>query len=950
MDRVPAKVILMTSVAAFAAAVSGAAFAQATDVGEVVVTASRAGATGYAASTPTVVIGADTFEKKGLANVADVVMQNPAFKADASPGGNGVKSAAPGQTSANLRSLGGARTLVLVNGARIVPLAPATSTGTPVTTDLNTIPAILISRAEVVTGGASAQWGSDAISGVVNIILNNKYEGLKITGQYGISDHQDAAKKSVAALGGTSFAGGRGHIVVAGEFQNFEGMGDYRARDYSRRIQGVYTTTAAYRTATGNPDTLLRAPNFVSAYAQGGNIVQTAPVGLRNIAFLPNGGTTTWNPGAFQATQVQFGGGEGLASWIGINLQPSFERYSTYGRVQYDVTDNVTASLEVGYSHLKGKQTGSTPRIVLGSTPYTDPNTLANTVSKAIQIDNAYLPASVKAAMTAAGVTNFQLARMSTDIGPARNTVETKTPHFAVGLEGKLTDTWKWDAHYTWGQNKYLQTLRGNLVTARYNYAADAVVNPANGQIVCRATLAGASFNAAAAGCVPMNLFGNGSVSDAARNYVTATSIAKSDYKQQTASFNVQGELFNLPAGPIAIGTGVEWRHESQDVDADDLASKAQFLAVGNAGDFAGKFSTKEAYIDSIIPIVKDVPFFKAVDITAAGRISDYTSVGTAKTWKLGLNWQVVNGLKFRVTKSKDFRAPAVYELYGIGQVITTTVSLKGVSYVIPQNFTAGNPDVGPEKGKTFTAGVVFEPTFVPGLRASVDYFKITIDDAISAPNNTTVANQCTNGSAFFCSFFTFNAAGQPTSLLVGAQNLASLEVEGIDFALNYTKDLSSWPGMPERARLDLGVQGTYTDHFINDTGVPGAPAQDLAGQNTDGGSPRWRVQFQQSLTLNKLRFTAEEFFVSKGILNNQYNNPLTTLRINDNTVPKYWLMNIYANYDVTEKLRAFVAVDNVFDKDPPSIPSQDFPTPDVAGATYDKTGRNYRIGLTYEF
>jgi outer membrane receptor protein involved in Fe transport len=269
---------------------------------------------------------------------------------------------------------------------------------------------------------------------------------------------------------------------------------------------------------------------------------------------------------------------------------------------------------------------------------------------------------------------------------------------------------------------------------------------------------------------------------------------------------------------------------------------------------------------------------------------------------------------------------------------------------VIPQNFTAGNPDVGPEKGKTFTAGVVFEPTFVPGLRASVDYFKITIDDAISAPNNTTVANQCTNGSAFFCSFFTFNAAGQPTSLLVGAQNLASLEVEGIDFALNYTKDLSSWPGMPERARLDLGVQGTYTDHYINDTGVPGAPAQDLAGQNTDAGTARWRVQFQQSLTLNKLRVTAEEFYVSKGILNNQYNIPTTTLKINDNSVPKYWLLNVYANYDITAKLKGFLGVDNVFDKTPPSIPSQDFPTPDVAGATYDKVGRYYRMGLTYEF
>ncbi|MEJ0023424.1 MAG: TonB-dependent receptor [Alphaproteobacteria bacterium] len=929
---------------------SGPAFAQDGQSNEVVVTASRAGNSAYTASTPTSVVTADTLEKRGLTNFSQLVLQNPAFKADTSPNGNGVKAATTGQTSANLRNLGSARTLVLVNGARVVPLAAAVSTGTPVTTDLNSIPSILINRVEVVTGGASAQWGSDAISGVVNILLNNTYEGLKVTGQYGISDQSDDATKSAGVLAGTAFGPDkRGHFVIAGEWLSSDGLGDYRTRDYASELRGYNSTTAAYRAANPGAPSLLRTNNYVSAYATGGNIPATAPVGLRNIEFLPNGQTTTWDPGAFQAGQVQLGGGQGLGSWIDINLVPEYSRYSTYARAEYELTNKITANLEIGYAGLNGGQNGATPRTVLGSTTYVDPTTGLVTATKPIQIDNAYLPASVKAAMATAGVTSFQLARMNSDIGPTlrgqKPKIQASTPHAAIGFKGEFTDKWKWDAHYTWGENQYHMILENNFVNARYNFAADAVVNPLNGQIVCRATLPGPMFNAAAAGCVPANLFGDGSVSAAAKAYITTTSWQKSLYTQQTAAYNVQGELFDLPAGPVSIGTGVEWRRESQAADVDPLGNNNQY-GFGNGSDFRGKFSTKEVYVDTVFPLLKDQPFAKSLDFTAAGRISDYSNFGTARTWKLGASWEPIDSVKFRVTESADFRAPAIYELFDGGTTTFNAITLRGQTYIIPQNATKGNPNLGPEHSKTLTIGGSYQPEFIPGLRLSLDYFKIKINDATIALAAASVANQCSAGSAYYCSFFTFDASGAPTSLLVGAQNLAKLESSGVDFQANYTKDLSGFAGLPENTRLDMGAQGTWTDHFISNPGI--SPAIDLVGQNDDAGTPYWRAQFQQSLTFNKLRVTTEENYVSSGKLNNTFNTA-PTLTINDNHVPSYFTVNLFANYELTQKVRAFVGVDNLLDRDPPSIPFA-YPAPDFAGAMYDKVGRFYRVGLTYEF
>jgi outer membrane receptor protein involved in Fe transport len=812
-----------------------------------------------------------------------------------------------------------------------VPEAPATNTGVPVTADLNTIPSMMIDRMEVITGGASAQWGSDAVAGVVNVILKNKFQGLQLNAQYGQAEVGDYKHGRLGGVAGAGFAGGRGHIVVAGEYERNPGLGDYTTRKYLSNNWQIIANTAR---ATNNGPAFLRLPNVVSALSVSGLITGPANFPLRNSAFTDDGGkgVRPFNVGSIVSGVEQYGG-EGPEPFQGIYLIPGFKRVSTYARGSYELSPNLTATAELAYAWTRGWMNGSIPRLS----------------AVTIQKDNAFLPASVVAAMTAANITSFTMNRYATDVGNSFNVVTNKTPRAAFGLEGGLPGDWSWDAHYAISRNTYDQTISNSGVAQRYVFAEDAVVNPANRQIVCRAVLQG---NAAADGCAPINLFGSGSPSAAAKAYVSQTALAHVKYDLQNATFNLRGSPFSTWAGPVSIGTGLEFRREKQVTTTNAPAQLGQFISLGNATAFSGKFTTKEIYLDTITPLARDLAWARSLDLTAAVRFADYSSIGHQTTWKLGGAYEPIDGLKVRVTESKDIRAPAIYELFGGGQLITTSVSVRGQSVNIPQNFTGGNPNLKAESSKTFTAGVVMEPRFASGLRMSVDYFDIKIKDAITNLISQNIATLCTQGSAYFCSLFTFNAAGVPTSLIAPAQNLAQVRTNGYDFAVNYNRDLSDLGWMPAKSSLALSVLGTYITHAWIDTGAIGGSRVDRAGENTEvntGALPHLRMNFTESLTAGRATFTVQQLFVSKGKIDNTYNTA-PALTINDNHVPAIVTWNVFANYNLTSKLQLFGAVDNLFDKSPPQAPYPVFPVPGVNGQYYDKVGRAYRVGITYTY
>ncbi len=908
------------------------------EVEELVVTASRTTTNGLQAATPTQVVGVEVIERQGATTVMEVLNQNPAFKATRSPGANATNTSSPAQATADLRALGGQRTLVLVNQSRVVPFAPASNLGVPTTTDLNLFPTNMIERVEVVTGGASALYGSDAVSGVVNIIMKKKFDGIEVTGQTGISQRGDYATQRLGAIAGTNFADGRGNIVVAADYSNNNGMGDLYTRDWGRDEYMIVSN--AQRTVPGTPGfgqpALILSPNVHNSLGAGGVITSNIP-GLNNMYFNPDGSIRPFQKGSISGGQVMIGG-EGESIIKGVAQMPDVNRLTLYGSVYFDFSDSLTGYIEGGYSRSKGFLDGIAIRLA----------------SQAIQRDNAFIPDSVRAQLRPTDL-SFNISRIAYDIGKNYYKIVNSTPHGTVGLEGRFGGSWKWDAHASYGVNNYAADTFDSPITANINFALDAVRDPVSGNIVCRATLAG---NPAASGCQPLNLFGEGNFSAAARNYILGQASSRVKYDQVTAAANIVGEPFSTWAGPVVVAFGGEYRRETQKLTADPIGSRNGFLTAGNAVPYSGSFNVKEAYIETTVPLAKDAPFFYNLSLNGAFRYADYSTAGGQKAWKLGGVWEPIEGLNLRVARSRDIRAPAINELYSPGSnvrnVVVLVVDGKTKNANIPQNTSQGNLDVGPEFGDTLTAGIAYRGRgALSGFGLSVDYYDIKISDAITNLSTVNIANLCSNGDPYFCSLFTYGpdpaAPGERihTGLVAGSLNVGAFQQEGIDATLSYTSAVGF---LGESGRYAMSASGTYILSALVDSGTGAANAVvDRAGENgwsNLGSIPRFRGNLSQTIGNQAWELTLQTIFVSAGKQDVTYNT-LPTNTINDNDVPAVAYFNLFGKVFAGEnrQYEMFWAVNNLLDKDPPPTPYTilNFPT---NGQYYDKVGRNFVLGV----
>lgn len=885
--------------------------ATADEAPDIVVTASRAARSGFDAPTPTTTITSDAIDRRQSGNIADVLNEIPALVATTTPSSNGIRPASPGASSADLRGLGARRTLVLVNGMRLVPQAPALIASATFAPDLNQIPTLMIDRVEVVTGGASAQWGSDAVSGVVNILLKNRFSGLEARVQSGVSEVGDAASLRIAMLGGTDLFGGRGHIVAGFDYSRTGEAGDIYSRDWGRQEYGRVANSAF--ATNGQPATII-APNVHDVSSPGGRITGPTSFSLRDFQFLPGGAVTRFVPGTLSSA-VQMIGGEGVSLASGLALAPGSERFAPYLRAEHAIGDATRVFVEGGYTVTRGV------------------TTLLASRDSAIRItrDNAFLPASVVAAM--GSLTSFTMSRTNSDFGNVEVRVRNETPRLVLGVDGTLGGGWKWDAHIGWSENRYVGDVANNRINQNLSFATDAVVS--NGRAVCRATLAGAGFNAAAAGCVPINLFGNGSPSAEALAYVTATSRQTADYSQRVAAANLTGEPFSTWAGPVSVALGAEYRRETIDVRADAI-SNAGGYGSANAATYSGAFDVKEAYVEVIAPVLRNLPGARALDLNGAVRIADYSSSGTQPTWKVGAVWTPLNGVRVRIARSRDIRAPQIHELSNPGNVTFQSVTINGVSASsIPQNSTRGDPDLDVEKADTFTAGVVIEPSFVRGLSLSADYFDIRLKDAITNITGPAAATRCNSGSTFFCSLFTYTG-NVPTAYNASYLNAAGITVEGIDFSARQRIRLGG-----NGRRIDLSLNGTYLFHYLDNPGF-NAPVLELAG---DDARPRLRATLVTSYTDDRGYISAQVRYVAKTTIENLA-VPGTATSINLNEIPRYFLVNLNAGVNVGERFRLSFEIENLFDRDPSPNPnvSQFTTTP---GIYHDTIGRYFRAGVS---
>lgn len=908
---------------------------------DIIVTASRTAQNGLQAPTPTQVIGAEVLKTQAVTTVMEVLNQNPAFKATRSPGANATNTSSPAQATADLRGLGGQRTLVLVNQSRVVPFAPASNLGVPTTTDLNLFPTLMIDRVDVVTGGASALYGSDAVSGVVNIIMKKKYKGIEVTGQAGISQLGDYSTTRLGFIGGTSFDEDRGNIVLSADYSNNDGVGDIYTRDWGRQEWMIVSNSQRTTPNTpgfGQPAFIL-APNVHNNLGAGSLIISSIP-GLTNMTFNPDGSIRPFNKGSIFGGSTMIGG-EGGSIVTGTALVPDVRRFTAYGSLYYDFSESLTAYIEGGYSRSVGFLDGVPLRLSTAT----------------IRRDNAFIPAGVLALLPPA-TTSFNISRIGNDIGINHYEITNETPHGVVGLEGKLGGSWKWDAHASYGVNNYASATMQNPITANLNFAIDAVRDPASGKIVCRAVLQG---NPAAAGCQPLNLFGEGNTTAAAREYIWGEGLAKVKYDQLSLAANIIGEPFSTWAGPVSVAFGGEYRRETEKLTTDSVGASNGFLTAGNAVPYDGSFEVKEGYIEATVPLARDTPFLQSLDINGAFRYADYSTVGGQTAWKVGGVWEPVDGLNFRVARSRDIRAPAINELASPGSNVTNNVTLvvDGVTKnaVIPQNTSLGNPDVGPEFADTFTAGLAYRGRgALRGLGFSLDYYHIKIKDAITNLSTANIAGLCSSGEAYFCDLFTYGpdtSTAAPndrihTGLIAGSLNVGAFDQEGIDATLNYSTNAGF---LGEGGRYAVAASGTYIIHALVDSGTGAAPV-DRAGENgwsNLGSIPRFRGNLSQTVGNRHWELTLQTIYISSGKQDVTYNT-LPTNTINDNHVPAVAYLNLFGKVFVDEKkFELFWAINNLLDKDPPPTPYIILNGP-VNGQYYDKVGRNFTVGARIHF
>ena len=939
--------------------------AQAPAVEEIVVTGSRVVRDGYEAPTPVTVVGVEQFEQSGFPNLFDAVRTMPAFGVSSDgtrAGGNSVSSGSQGQNTFNLRSLGSTRTLSLLNGHRMV------SSDLNGAIDTNIFPQNLITRVDVVTGGASAAYGSDALAGVANFILNSEFTGVKGEVSSGITTFGDdwTAKTNIAV--GFPFAGGRGHVLASYDWAWDPGVFPMSARAWNHVAWKILPNTA-YGTGAGQstsvPAFLLRSNTGLINETAGG-IISAGP--LKGIAFTKDGTPFQFIYPATQGGAYMAGGNAALgdSTQYAQNVTTRSRLENFYARVSYDVTDNVNI-----YAHYIANYSKTFGLSKLDDSPGTI----------VIKADNPFIPASVATQMTALKLTSFNMGSFLLDIPNLSSDFKRRTFSYAIGAQGKADlaeTTWSWDAFFQYGlaKNNLKVPTRNNV---RFPLAIDAV-RAANGTIVCRVNADAVTTNDDP-NCFPFNPFGWGKNDPNVIKYVKGQTWRLQDNYEKLMEFSVNGEPFQSWAGPISVAFGGGWRQEKV-VDDNagpnpyDPVSLTRPFSAGNYLPTNGQYDVTEGYLETVIPLAKETAWAKALDFNAAVRATDYTTSGYVTTWKLGLTYNPMDDVRFRLTRSRDIRAPNLGEVFATGTggqsggVLDPFNNNQAAPLFLTQ--TVGNPNLTPEKADTLGLGVILQPRFFPGFSASVDYFNIDISDAIQSVNAQNTLNLCFAGQTNLCA--NINRAAPTPGQTVGTitlvtsrpTNYLNLLARGIDFEASYTTRLdeivSSWSGA-----LSARVLATRNLKLATNDGLN--PVQDQVGNNSasGNGTPRWK--YVVNLTYANDPFTVS--FTGRGISSGDYGPsyrkeactsgcPVSSLfqqTIDYNYIAGQWLFDVNMVYKLMHKadsgadVDAFLTISNIVNSDPPVVANINTEYWHRTNSLlYDVLGRAFRAGVRFKY
>ncbi|MCV2360683.1 TonB-dependent receptor [Paucibacter sp. TC2R-5] len=897
------------------AAAAQAQTAEAQQLERIEITGSRIKRIDAETSQPVFSLNREALQATGLTSVGEMIQQistnGSALNSSFNNGGNG-------ESQVSLRNLGSGRTLVLVNGKRWVG-----GTGLGGAVDLNTIPTAAVERIDVLKDGASATYGSDAIAGVVNVILRKSFEGMEFNGYTGQYGKGDGKRQSVdLTIGGNS---GKVRSVLGMAYVKEDALG---AGDRDISAVPVVNTGVTFGSSTipGGRFGLCKGTfSSVTGLCTGG---ESRPGGAA--------GQFTYDPGKVGNDWRAYSAKDNYNFAPDNYLVTPQERASVFGRVQYDISDKITASMMAVFNNRKSEQLLAAMPIVLGTGPG------AGSIPKTIAIskDSMYNPF---------GLDVSRVQRRAVETGGRSYKQDVNTSGFNAGLEGSFTmleRDFSWDAGATYGRNSQQDTTKGlfNLLAMRSALGPSML----DGKGVPTCVSKAGDIATRVPDCVPMNLLGGvGSITPGMLGY---TSFEAHDLRGSTMSqvyANMSGDLVKLPAGMASIALGVERRSESGYDRPDALIASGN--TTGNARTATdGSYNVKEAFGELSIPLLKGLPFAKMIDLSVATRYSDYSNFGSTTNSKAGLRWQVVDSFMVRGNWGQGFRAPSISELYqGVSDSFPTlgdpcsttngggyaklTAEQKGRCHAqgVPVGgydqgnsqiriSVGGNTNLKPESSTTKTLGVVFAPGFLTGFDVSLDWWKIDIKDGIETIGASTILDRCIKeGQAAFCSAFTRNPGGAINTLLSAGLNYATTKVEGYDMTINYRLPKTSF------GTFGLVLDSTYMKDFTDSSG------ENRVGKyfNRDN---YWRLRSNLNANWSYGDFGAtwgaryfgaqtEDCSRLTGVgLDNLCSSPSTDTTDATNRIGAVVYHDVSASYRAPWKGTITLGVNNLFDKNPP--------------------------------
>jgi outer membrane receptor protein involved in Fe transport len=985
-----------------ALAAAGSAYAQAAagagdeEVAEVVVTGTRIPSPNLESVSPVTAVTAAEIKAQGVTRVEDLINSLPqAFAAQ----GASISNGATGTATLNLRGLGVSRTLVLIDGRRLMPGDPA-STPIGLGADVNFVPSALVDRVDVLTGGASAVYGADAVAGVVNFIMMKNFEGVRVDAQWSTYQHEnDSPIADVVGAAAARAASPEFFRLPKKNVRDGDGsqvtlvLGTNSADD-----KGNITAYAFYRQNNpilqGNRDysacTLNSGDTFADAGCGGSGTAFPARFGSFVVDITsPN---QQFRPRVASRDIYNFGP-------TNFYMRPD-ERYGMGAFAHYKVAEWAEV-----YADLMFMDDRSVAQIAPGGI-------FAGTFT--INCNNALASAQQLTTLCGAdagtaATRSLTVARRNVE-GGGRTTDFTHTDYrYVIGMRGQLNDAWSYDAYLQYGKVGFKGQTGGFFQTQRIQNSL-LIVKNAQGQPVCQAALNGSD-----PACVPYNIWRNGGVTREALDYLETPSFTTGTTQERLANISLSGDLTDYGVKSpwaedgVGVAFGAEYRRENLDF-ASDFVSSAGLLngAGGAAPPVNGAFDVYEVFGEARIPLVENQPFFKRLSLELGYRFSDYSSIGTTNTYKLAADWEVVDGVRLRGGYNRAVRSPNVLELFSPQNVVLdgTQDPCAGLSASNPlvakcaqlfglttaqvlaieknpanqyNGLAGGNPDLDPETSDTYTLGVVLQPSFLPGFNLSVDYFDIKVKDYIAGIGADVIINRCVQTSdPFFCNLVHRDAAG---SLWLSSNgfvtdttlNTGALRTKGVDVNANYRMDLDA-VGLSNMGGLSFNFVGTYLDD-LSIQSLPGDPYFNCAGLygticSISGGlsapNPKWRHKFRATWKtpfeygewLKDMSISVQWRHFDKVKLDAYDSDPQlnnTGLQYStDKVLGSRDYFDLTASWTVRDNVNFRAGVNNIFDKDPPLNGSSNCPTGPCNGNTwpqvYDALGRFLFIGATVDF